>query len=322
MGNENGDVMGIRSSSISLARLNEFVVFSKHLNITRASKELYISQSRLSQHIALLEKELGFPLTVRKGGRHVRLTAQGKIFCERVQLVLQDLEDVVKVCSSQQDSSNVVLNLAISPMYASDLFVLARRAYEAAYPSATVSLTYSNQQNGSPLLAVDRGDSHATPLFLFPERKAGLEDSYELLLLKSDPPVLFIPFAHELFNKDAVSLRDLDGLTLLFNGDAILSEYYNGPLMCALEERGVRIRPILHTETDSGNFELEDYSFPSIIPRSYKRDGTMDAHGKYLLLEDASFTIDLYLVYRRENLNAAQNEYLDVLRAVAADRMI
>lgn len=61
---------------MDLETLREFVVFARHLNFSYAAKELNLTQSTLSKHIAALEKELGCDVVVRK--RQLELTDAGR----------------------------------------------------------------------------------------------------------------------------------------------------------------------------------------------------------------------------------------------------
>lgn len=71
---------------MTLDLMREYIVFAKHLNFSHAARELNLTQSTLSKHIAALEKELGFPVVTR--GRELRFTAQGKAFLESAQKVV------------------------------------------------------------------------------------------------------------------------------------------------------------------------------------------------------------------------------------------
>ena len=53
--------------------LREFIIVAKHLNITKAAQELYLSQPSLSGRIAALEKELGYEINKRIGITGVEL---------------------------------------------------------------------------------------------------------------------------------------------------------------------------------------------------------------------------------------------------------
>ena len=57
---------------VTLTQLNEFVVFAKYLNISKAADVLFTSQSNLSKHLKQLESDLGFNLTYKKGKMCIR----------------------------------------------------------------------------------------------------------------------------------------------------------------------------------------------------------------------------------------------------------
>ena len=59
-------------------QLEYFLKTAETLNITKAAKELYISQPSLSEQIQRLEQELGVELFYRKD-RSLKLTTAGKV---------------------------------------------------------------------------------------------------------------------------------------------------------------------------------------------------------------------------------------------------
>ena len=75
---------------VTLTQLNEFVVFAKYLNISKAADVLFTSQSNLSKHLKQLESDLGFNLTYKKGN-HIYLTDEGSHFLSGIQSVLSCL---------------------------------------------------------------------------------------------------------------------------------------------------------------------------------------------------------------------------------------
>lgn len=76
--------------------LREFTVFARHLNFSTAARELNLSQSTLSTHIAALEKELRLPLVQRKGG--VALADVGKAFLGGIQEVTSRYDRTLDDC--------------------------------------------------------------------------------------------------------------------------------------------------------------------------------------------------------------------------------
>ena len=71
--------------------LREFIIVAKHLNITKAAQELYLSQPSLSARIAALEKELGYLLFDRSQNK-LALTPAGSVLLEYAQRIA-DLHD-------------------------------------------------------------------------------------------------------------------------------------------------------------------------------------------------------------------------------------
>ena len=65
------------SSSLSLSQLYNFKKLAETQHMTRAAKELYITQPTLSLSIKALEHELGVPLFFRDG-RQIKLTKHGR----------------------------------------------------------------------------------------------------------------------------------------------------------------------------------------------------------------------------------------------------
>lgn len=77
---------------MELLQLKYFQSVAKHQNITKAAKELHISQPSLSITIKRLEDELSVPLFNRKG-KNIELNNYGKVYLKHVSTILKDLEN-------------------------------------------------------------------------------------------------------------------------------------------------------------------------------------------------------------------------------------
>lgn len=76
---------------MTLHQLKIFAAVAKHLNITRASREIQVSQPSVSKQLRLLENEYGLKFYV-KSGRGIRLTEEGQLFQVTVKPILEQLE--------------------------------------------------------------------------------------------------------------------------------------------------------------------------------------------------------------------------------------
>ena len=76
----------------SLSGFNVFVQVAEARSFVAAGRVLGISASAIGKSVARLEERLGVRL-FHRSTRHIRLTAEGEIFCERARRILDDLAD-------------------------------------------------------------------------------------------------------------------------------------------------------------------------------------------------------------------------------------
>lgn len=93
--------------AVTLARLRSF---------SRAAETLYVSQSSLSQQIAKLEKEIGYPLFQRTT-KHVQLTAEGAQFVAQAKRVLDEYMALHEQVDATRASMEHTINLGMSVVY-------------------------------------------------------------------------------------------------------------------------------------------------------------------------------------------------------------
>jgi DNA-binding transcriptional LysR family regulator len=72
-------------------QLKIFEAVAEHLNITKVSRKLQVSQPSVSKQLRLLEQEYGLKFYI-KSGRGIRLTEEGQLFEVTVKPILEQLE--------------------------------------------------------------------------------------------------------------------------------------------------------------------------------------------------------------------------------------
>jgi len=80
---------------MTLHQLKIFEIVSRHLNVTRASKELRISQPSVSKQIKSLQEYCGVKL-FKRIGRKIDLTTEGRLFRTEAQEILLRLEKLTQ----------------------------------------------------------------------------------------------------------------------------------------------------------------------------------------------------------------------------------
>jgi DNA-binding transcriptional LysR family regulator len=76
---------------MTLHQLTIFEAVAEHLNITKVSRKLQISQPSVSKQLRLLEQEYGLKFYV-KSGRGITLTQEGQLFQVAVKPILEQME--------------------------------------------------------------------------------------------------------------------------------------------------------------------------------------------------------------------------------------
>jgi LysR family cyn operon transcriptional activator len=81
---------------------------------TRAGEELHLSQSTVSQHIKLLEEELGCPLFLRVGKR-VQVTEAGKVLLPYAERIFRDLKNAEMALREMNEMRRGTVRLGVGP---------------------------------------------------------------------------------------------------------------------------------------------------------------------------------------------------------------
>jgi len=82
---------------MTLRRLEVFLAVAQHLNITRVSRDLHVSQPAISQEIKRLESSLGVTL-IQRQRRGIELTEAGRILKSDIEKILRDLHALKTKC--------------------------------------------------------------------------------------------------------------------------------------------------------------------------------------------------------------------------------
>lgn len=127
---------------MELRQLRYFVAVAEALHFSKAAQQLFVSQSALSQQIALLENEIGVELFVRASRQHLRkveLTAAGEGFRQAAQKILQlsqlAIENARNLGLHQQ-----VLRLGVYKMVLRERVVELMQTLNRDFPKVDVKL--------------------------------------------------------------------------------------------------------------------------------------------------------------------------------------
>lgn len=141
--------------------VQEFLVFARHLNFSKAARELHITQPNLSKHMMDLEREIGVTLIDRKsfGKNHPVLTDAGKYFFEEMSYLSSSLQNTLKRCQAIGQAG--LTDVRVLELWQNNamikLYSLAG-AYQTAHPERSVSYVRLSQKRPVEALLANEFD--------------------------------------------------------------------------------------------------------------------------------------------------------------------
>lgn len=124
---------------MEVRQLRYFLAVVDHGSITRAAEALYISQPSLSQALHAFERQVGVRL-LRRQGRGVVLTAEGRALVGPARQILTDLADAKTAVRQVTDLRSGRLNIAASSTLALDPTAAIVARLHRAHPGIVVHI--------------------------------------------------------------------------------------------------------------------------------------------------------------------------------------
>lgn len=181
-------------------------------SISRAAERLYISQSALSQQIAKLEQELGYPLFTRSI-HGLELTAAGERFCEAARPVLDDWGAFTRAVQAGGTVARQRLRIGMgSRVYSNGLFPAILSFFDAR-PEIEVSFV---TEAGSDFLISLSQQSIDLALDILPseDHLTSRKEFFSCPLIREPQCILVAP-DDPLALREQISLQELQGATMM-----------------------------------------------------------------------------------------------------------
>lgn len=125
--------------NIDLELYRIFYVVAKHKHMTKASKELCISQPAISQSIKKLEEQLDGTLFLRSN-KGMELTEEGKMFYEYVKGALELINNAEKEFTSFKDLSKGDIKIGCSTTLTKLVLLEAIKEFHTEYPNINIEI--------------------------------------------------------------------------------------------------------------------------------------------------------------------------------------
>lgn len=124
----------------SLAALRAFEATARHLNFSKAARELYVTHAAIAQHVRALEAEFSEPLVTRQG-RGLALTPSGHALSIRLQTGFEEIAAGVDDLRRLHDDRP--LNISVTPAFASNWLMPRIGSFWRAHPDIALNINPS-----------------------------------------------------------------------------------------------------------------------------------------------------------------------------------
>lgn len=207
-------------------------------NITKAAKELNMSQPPLSQQILNMENNLGVTLFERHK-KGVIMTEEGKLLLQKVTPILRQYHELLGYLS---DSKNLVMGnitLAILPIFSATVCEALAHIWSE---NVNIHFTIKEGHSKTIISLVQSGEAHLG-ITRLPIHNSELSYS----ILGNDPIRVVLRKDDPLIIKKNILPRDLKGRPLVLNGSTTHSAF--AQIVQRIEE--AKIKPNIIGQTDT-----------------------------------------------------------------------
>lgn len=286
--------------------MQTFLVAATTENFHQTAELLFIAQPTVSQHIRILEKELGIPLFERVGKR-VRLTAAGKRYLPHVKSVLEKWNHGLEDLQAWRQGYREKLEIVVSPIIARTRLSHLLHRYTKLYPDVDLSIKIAESVEIGPWVQKGQADLGLT-------RIIPGEFQLSAYLLYEDPIVFVVP--HNGGDMEA-PLPDWENeletkRLLTYNHPGYWDE-----LLLLLRQRGLALRTMAVSQVDITKRFIEDGLGVSFLPHSAVTRDLFE--NRFIELPTPGLNVPKvasYLVVPKGGMSEAAKAFVDILRSL------
>ncbi len=302
-------IEGGRVIHITLRQLKIFEAVARHGSVSRAAKDLHLTQPAVSMQIKQLEEQIGLGLIDQVGKRLV-LTEAGQELRGHAERVAAQLVDLNGAMDQFRDLERGILRLAV--VSTANYFlpgIIA--AFSARHPGVRISLKVANREAVLAALA-----DNQTDLAVIGRPPGGVDLVAHAFL--DNPLVVIAAPTHPLASRPSIPTQALDGQTL------VVREPGSGTRQAMdrfLGEQGVDYRAGCELSTNEAIKQAVQAGLGLAIAPLQTLELELEA-GRLVALPVEGFPLirHWYVVHRRDKrLSAASQAFRDLLLSRTPD---
>ncbi len=204
---------------MDIKQLEYFVaIVNSKYNLRKTAEKLHVSQPLLTIVINEIESEYGIKLLVKKNGRYVDLTSEGRVLFENAKTILKTFKHLEMELKSFKNVHHGTVKVGIPPIIISTFFNSSIPKFINKYPNIKLEII----ERGANVLYKMLKDKEIDYAIILDFQ--GSDPDLTTTYLCSDSLATFINYKHKLATKKYISFADLDEeKVVLLNEDFVLN---------------------------------------------------------------------------------------------------
>ncbi len=294
---------------MDIRQLKYFISVAEHLSFTKASKQLFVAQSAVSQQIADLEKKIGVKLFVRDK-RSVKLTNAGSVLLKEALNIVSKTEEAIE--KTRQAELGMLGSLSIGFLGYSEKLIMPHliRQFRGNYPKINLELDQYSQ--GHLLEALNTGELDVGFTFSFAINQ--IDDLKGINAFKETISVV-MNREHPLANKDVINITDLSNEKFIVQNRKESPQGYAQTLsICSNNDFYPNI--VAEPRLLSTVLLLVDTGIGiAILPKSLQTNASSSL--KFVDIKGEKINYDLVVAWKKTNNNPSISLFLKELEALS-----
>jgi LysR family transcriptional regulator, hydrogen peroxide-inducible genes activator len=225
---------------MEMHQIRYFLAVAEELNFTRAAEKCHVAQPSLTRAVKLLEEELGGPLFHRERA-NTHLSELGRMVTPHLQQVWSQAQATKSLADGFRKLTRTKLRLGVMCTIAPDQLIDLFVALQARHPDVELEIVDDSARRLHEQLLT--GDLEVA---LYCAMGNLVDERTHLMPLFREQMMIILNVGHSLASRNAVRVRDLDGLNYL---NRVNCEFI-GHLGPHLEEQGVSCKTVYRSERD------------------------------------------------------------------------
>ncbi len=284
-----------------------FLITAKHKSVTRASKDLHLTQPAVTKKLKSLEQNYNSKFYVRYG-KGIELTATGKIFLRNIKIILRQHERWNQnLRAARRTTERQFLTVGGSSSPSAEMLPSIIAKFKRMHPDVQVNFRTATRfmmehlvLNGEVDIAILNYAPHFRSLHIEP--------------YGSEQLVGFVPSNHPLVKKHRLTLKEFELVPLVIR-HAWIGKGTTERFLRELKSKGLNANIILRCESpEAVKTAVRSKMGMGILFREAVELEVKSGEFKLVKLPVKNFETRSYIIYRKDtSLSAEHQEFLKLL---------